>query len=208
MSISTGLIPTPDSTLIHSGGAGAGPDWEGQNCVHVHMTNVSVCPRCSAHRQTAIGDVEMTERVYPVIIHEFSRRKNSQSAQYPLPHKEANGGPAGGNGRHRGGDGCIRDIEFTEDLDVAILSQRRVIPPYGMAGGEPGAVGANVWYKGTKDGKHTIINLGGCNQAKMKKGDHIVISERDPVRHRCETLNLPVCRHTWRRWIWRSGHCR
>ena len=83
---------------------------------------------------------------------------------------------AGGNGRHRGGDGCIRDIEFTEDLDVAILSQRRVIPPYGMAGGEPGVVGVNQWWKGTKEGKHTIINLGGSNQTRMKKGDHIVIS--------------------------------
>lgn len=84
---------------------------------------------------------------------------------------------AGGGGRHRGGDGCIREIEFTEDLDVAILSQRRVIPPYGMAGGEPGVVGANYWLKQTKDGKgFTKINLGGSNQCHMAKGDHIVIS--------------------------------
>ncbi|ORX34267.1 Hydantoinase B/oxoprolinase-domain-containing protein [Kockovaella imperatae] len=130
-----------------AGGSGAGPDWDGQHCVHCHMTN------------TAIGDVEMTERVYPVVIHRFSRRPNT-----------------GGNGRHKGGDGCIRDIEFTEDLDVAILSQRRVIPPYGMAGGEPGTIGINTWLKGTKDGKHTIINLGGSNQTKMKKGDHIIIN--------------------------------
>ncbi|KAK4687418.1 5-oxoprolinase (ATP-hydrolyzing), partial [Tremellales sp. Uapishka_1] len=131
-----------------AGGAGAGPDWDGQSCVHVHMTN------------TAIGDVEMIERIYPVIIHQFSRRPGT-----------------GGDGRHRGGDGCIREIEFTRDLDVAILSQRRVIPPYGMAGGEPGVVGANQWhrYKAGKD-KVSIINLGGSNQCRMSAGDRIVIN--------------------------------
>ncbi|ORY28998.1 Hydantoinase B/oxoprolinase-domain-containing protein [Naematelia encephala] len=129
-----------------AGGAGAGPDWDGQSCVHVHMTN------------TAIGDVEMTERVYPVIVHQFSRRPET-----------------GGAGRHNGGDGCIRDIEFTEDLDVAILSQRRVIPPYGMAGGEPGTCGSNFWLRTTKKGT-TKINLGGSNQCHMSAGDHIVIN--------------------------------
>jgi 5-oxoprolinase (ATP-hydrolysing) len=132
-----------------SGGAGAGPDWDGQSCVHVHMTN------------TAIGDVEMTERIYPVIIHRFSRRHDT-----------------GGEGRHKGGDGCIRDVEFTTDLDVAILSQRRVIPPYGMAGGDPGQVGRNEWWRKRKDKEgYAVINLGGSNQASMKAGDRIVISE-------------------------------
>ncbi|BEJ08308.1 hypothetical protein CcaverHIS641_0503930 [Cutaneotrichosporon cavernicola] len=141
-----------------AGGAGAGSTWEGQSCVHVHMTN------------TAIGDVELTERVYPVIIREFSRRANS-----------------GGAGQHRGGDGCIRDIEFTEELDVAILSQRRVIPPYGMAGGEPGVCGINHWARlvpaekdagngnGKREKKYTIINLGGSNQCTMSPGDRIII---------------------------------
>lgn len=84
---------------------------------------------------------------------------------------------AGGSGRHRGGDGCVRDIEFTDELDVAILSQRRVIPPYGMAGGEPGALGANYWMKKTKEGKFTKISLGGSNQTRMRKGDRLVIRE-------------------------------
>lgn len=92
--------------------------------------------------------------------------------------------PAGGNGRNPGGDGCVRDIEFTEELDVAILSQRRVFQPYGMAGGEPGSVGANYWLKKTKrsDGSvgHTKINLGGSNQTRMRAGDHIVISKFCP----------------------------
>ena len=77
----------------------------------------------------------------------------------------------------------MRDITFTQPLDVAILSQRRVIPPYGMAGGEPGTVGANYWYKRMKrseedeaEEKYTIINLGGSNQCHMNAGDRIVLS--------------------------------
>ena len=118
----------------------------------------------------------MTERVYPVIIHQFSRRPDSvyNMTRLNICLSVSGGGP----GRHRGGDGCTRDIEFTEDLDVAILSQRRVIPPYGMAGGEPGTVGTNYWLKRTHDKKGvTRINLGGSNQCHMMKGDHIVISE-------------------------------
>jgi 5-oxoprolinase (ATP-hydrolysing) len=93
----------------------------------------------------------------------------------------------------------IRDIEFTEELDVAILSERRVVPPYGMRGGEPGAVGKTYWLKGIASSKnknqanrdvpngngngdvkdkpktHTKIRLGGKNQVRMKAGDHIVL---------------------------------
>jgi 5-oxoprolinase (ATP-hydrolysing) len=85
---------------------------------------------------------------------------------------------AGGAGRHHGGDGCVRDIEFTEELDVAIISQRRVIAPYGMAGGEPGKVGANFWLKKrVREGStsHTKINLGPSNQTRMRDGDHVII---------------------------------
>jgi 5-oxoprolinase (ATP-hydrolysing) len=71
------------------GGSGAGPDWDGQNCVHVHMTNVSwqehsLSRICADELQTAIGDVEVTERIYPVIINEFSRRHDSKSAHARL----------------------------------------------------------------------------------------------------------------------------
>lgn len=70
----------------------------------------------------------------------------------------------------------MRDIEFTEKLDVAILSQRRVIPPYGMAGGEPGSVGVNEWHRRQEDGTFSIVNLGGSNQCVMAAGDRIVIN--------------------------------
>jgi N-methylhydantoinase B/oxoprolinase/acetone carboxylase alpha subunit len=50
-----------------------------------------------------------------------------------------------------------------------------------MAGGEPGSIGANYWMKKTKRKsddeaeRWTKINLGGCNQTRMLKGDHIVV---------------------------------
>lgn len=77
-----------------AGGSGGGSNWDGQSGIHVHMTN------------TYIGDAEQIERKYPVIVREFSIRTGSGDA-----------------GRHPGGDGCVREIEFTRDLEVAILSE-------------------------------------------------------------------------------------
>jgi 5-oxoprolinase (ATP-hydrolysing) len=65
-----------------AGGSGAGPDWDGTSGVHTHMTN------------TRITDAEVFERRYPVLLREFSLRAGS-----------------GGAGKHKGGDGVIRDIE-------------------------------------------------------------------------------------------------
>ncbi|OKL61012.1 hypothetical protein UA08_03117 [Talaromyces atroroseus] len=128
-----------------AGGAGAGPHWAGQSGVHVHMTN------------TRITDPESLERRYPCILHEFSIRKNS-----------------GGEGLHRGGDGCIRDIEFRREVDVSVLSERRTIPPYGMCGGDAGQVGENIWVRHDEFGSREI-SLGGKNTCRMKKGDRIII---------------------------------
>ncbi|TLD20876.1 5-oxoprolinase (ATP-hydrolysing) [Venturia nashicola] len=73
-----------------AGGSGAGADWDGESGVHTHVTN------------TRISDPEILERRYPVILHEFSIRPNS-----------------GGNGLHRGGDGCVRDLEFRIPMHVS-----------------------------------------------------------------------------------------
>lgn len=108
--------------------------------------------------QTAIGDPELIERQYPVIIHEFSQRHGS-----------------GGAGQYRGGDGCIRDIEFTREVELQILSQRRAVAPYGMAGGHAGEKAKNYWRRGMPDGSFRLISLGGNNECVMKKGDHIII---------------------------------
>jgi 5-oxoprolinase (ATP-hydrolysing) len=124
------------------GGAGAGPGWHGQSGVHTHMTN------------TRITDPEILERRYPVMVREFSLRRGS-----------------GGRGRFSGGDGLIRDLEFREPLDVAILSERRVFAPYGLEGGQPGKQGRNLFIR--RDG--TTLNLGGKNEIQAKAGDRIRI---------------------------------
>jgi len=100
------------------GGAGAGPDWDGQSGVHTHMSN------------TRITDPEILERRYPVLLRQFSIRYGS-----------------GGNGLHRGGNGLIREIEFLKPMHAAILSERRIYSPYGLNGGEPGQTGKNLLIK-------------------------------------------------------------
>ncbi|GAA5924884.1 uncharacterized protein JCM15063_005758 [Sporobolomyces koalae] len=142
-----------------AGGSGAGPTWHGTSGVHTHMTN------------TRITDPEILERRYPTILHQFSLRDGS-----------------GGNGQYRGGDGVIREIEFTEPVQCSILSERRVYRPYGLAGGEDGACGRNTWLKKrrSEDGdlpegtsadaaEPRRVYLGGKASVKMGKGDRIVI---------------------------------
>ncbi len=99
-----------------AGGSGATPNAPGADAVHTHMTN------------TRITDPEVLEKRYPVRLHKFSIRKNS-----------------GGPGMRCGGNGTVRCIEFLKNLEVSILSQRRAAhPPYGLSGGEPGAIGRNT----------------------------------------------------------------
>lgn len=150
-----------------AGGSGAGRDWDGTSGVHVHMTN------------TRITDAEVFERRYPVLLREFSLRAES-----------------GGAGKHRGGDGVIRDIEFRIPVQVSILSERRVYRPYGLEGGEDAQCGLNIWVRkvevrnpeksdrqlsGVKvEDEETVyeerrINMGGKNTAAMKAGERIII---------------------------------
>lgn len=127
------------------GGAGAGATWDGQSAVQCHTTN------------TRITDTELFEKRYPVIVHEYSIREGS-----------------GGDGEHRGGDGVIRDIEFTYDnLEVSCLMERRSLAPFGLLGGKSGARGRNVWVCHDTGDKH--INLGGKTTVKVKKGDRVII---------------------------------
>lgn len=135
-----------------AGGSGAGPTWEGQSGVHTHMSN------------TRITDPEILEKRYPVILHQFAIR----------PH-------TGGQGKHKGGDGVIREIEFLEDgIQVSILSERRVFSPYGLAGGEDGEKGLNVWirHETSSQGQHVArtLNMTGKNSALFGRGDRIVIN--------------------------------
>lgn len=131
------------------GGHGAGADsfrglgWNGTDAVHTNMTN------------TRMTDSEIFERRYPVILKEFSVRKNS-----------------GGSGHYMGGNGVIRDIEFCEPVEASILSERRVIAPHGINGGEDGQRGINLW---VKDSGKNVINIGSKNSVKVQPGDRIII---------------------------------
>jgi 5-oxoprolinase (ATP-hydrolysing) len=124
------------------GGAGAGPTWHGQTGVHTHMTN------------TRITDPEILERRYPVLLRQFAIRKNS-----------------GGRGKFNGGDGLVREVEFLESLNAAILSERRVFAPFGLEGGQAGARGVNLFIP--KHGRK--INLGAKNEIAVEPGDRFRI---------------------------------
>ena len=124
------------------GGSGAGPDFDGTAAVHTHMTN------------SRLTDPEILEWRFPVRVREFSIREHS-----------------GGRGRHRGGDGVRREIEFLEPMTAAILSNHRRIAPFGLAGGEPGACGQNFIRRA--DG--SIDKLGAMALTAVKPGDIFVI---------------------------------
>ena len=124
------------------GGSGAGRTFNGTDAVQTHMTN------------TRLTDPELLEARYPVLIKEFSVRRNS-----------------GGHGAHHGGNGVVRKIEFREEMSVAILSNHRRIAPFGTAGGYPGKLGKN--YINRRDG--TIVKLGSTERIKVQAGDMLVI---------------------------------
>ncbi|KAH3684543.1 hypothetical protein WICPIJ_004493, partial [Wickerhamomyces pijperi] len=126
----------------HGAGVLNGKGFHGTSGVHTNMTN------------TRMTDVEVFEKRYPVILRDFAIREGS-----------------GGEGKFHGGDGVVRDIQFTKPLEVSILSERRVNQPQGLEGGENGARGLNHWVK--KDG--TVINIGGKNTVDMSIGDRVVI---------------------------------
>lgn len=128
------------------GGSGATAEADGASATHCHMTN------------TRITDPESLEKRYPVILREFSIRKES-----------------GGNGMRKGGDGVVRDIECRAPLKFSVITERRVTSPYGMKGGENGGRGANYWVKKKPDGGDRWINLGPKNMVAMGTGDRCVI---------------------------------
>ncbi|WP_405874976.1 hydantoinase B/oxoprolinase family protein [Streptomyces sp. NBC_00005] len=123
-------------------GSGAGEGFPGAPVVQTHMTN------------SRLTDPEVLEWRLPVQLDEFALRYGS-----------------GGAGRWHGGDGAVRRIRFHEPMTVSTLSQHRRVPPYGMAGGEPGALGANR----VEHADGTVTALGGSDSADVGPGDVLVI---------------------------------
>jgi 5-oxoprolinase (ATP-hydrolysing) len=124
------------------GGSGAGPDFDGTSAVHTHMTN------------SRLTDPEILEWRFPVLLESFEIREGS-----------------GGAGKHHGGDGTRRSVRFLEEMDVMILANHRVIPPYGLAGGEDAAPGRN-WLE-RADGSR--VEMSGADRTRAKSGDTFVI---------------------------------
>jgi 5-oxoprolinase (ATP-hydrolysing) len=121
-----------------SGGSGAGEGFDGTAVVQTHMTN------------SRMTDPEVLEFRFPVRLESYEIRKGS-----------------GGAGRWRGGDGGVRRVRFLEPMTASILSNGRVHPSFGMAGGQPGAPGVNRVVRGdgrTEELKH-------IGQAEMAAGD-------------------------------------
>jgi N-methylhydantoinase B len=95
-----------------AGGMGARPGKDGVSGVHTHMTNSLNTP------------AEALEYSYPLRVRRYSLRSGS-----------------GGDGKHRGGDGIIREIEVLTDCEVTLLADRRTHAPWGLAGGTAGTPG-------------------------------------------------------------------
>ena len=124
------------------GGAGATPDADGADAVHSHMTN------------TRLTDPEILEWRHPVHLEHFRIRHGS-----------------GGAGAHHGGDGVVRRIRFGEAMTVNVLSSRRRVEPFGVAGGSNGATGINRVIR--RDG--TSEELPGSVRVEVEPGDSFEI---------------------------------
>lgn len=124
-----------------AGGMGARPNQEGMSGVHTHMTNSLNTP------------AEALEYAYPLRVREYSIRKDS-----------------GGKGKHRGGDGVVREIETLVPARMSLLADRRRRAPYGLNGGGGG-----------KTGRDSIIREGKARQIdskgswELKEGDRVRI---------------------------------
>jgi 5-oxoprolinase (ATP-hydrolysing) len=125
-----------------SGGSGAGNGFAGTSVVQTHMTN------------SRLTDPEVLEFRFPVRLESYEIR--------PL---------SGGAGQWRGGDGGVRRVRFLERMTASILSNGRVVPAFGMAGGQAGALGINR----VERVAGTVEMLGHIGSAQMQPGDVFVV---------------------------------
>jgi N-methylhydantoinase B len=126
-------------------GAGAGPQGPGASGIHTHMTNTLNTP------------VEALEAAYPLRVVRYGLRRGS-----------------GGAGRHRGGDGIEREIEVLGPMRVTLLTDRRRIAPWGLAGGAAGKTGEN----------HVLVRGRGSRWKKVAGKTSLRLQAGDRVRLR------------------------
>ncbi|MFG1302018.1 hydantoinase B/oxoprolinase family protein [Xanthobacter sp. V3C-3] len=123
-------------------GSPAGPGFDGTDGVHVHMTN------------SRLTDPEVLETRFPVLLEDFHIRPGS-----------------GGRGRWHAGAGTYRRIRFLERMECALLSSHRRVHPFGLEGGEPGALGEGFVRRA--DGTTEVLL--GCDQKVMEAGEAVII---------------------------------
>ncbi|MDH4448186.1 MAG: hydantoinase B/oxoprolinase family protein, partial [Acidovorax sp.] len=131
-----------------AGGSGAGVvldaagqasrGFSGTSVVQTHMTN------------SRLTDPEVLEFRFPVVLESYEIQSGS-----------------GGAGRWAGGDGGVRRVRFLESMTASILSNGRLNPAFGMAGGHPGHPGANRVLRVTG----AVEELGHIGAALMEPGD-------------------------------------
>src|SRR5581483_7098758 len=125
-----------------AGGMGARPTKAGVSGVHTHMTNSLNTP------------AEALEYAYPLRVRRYSLRPGS-----------------GGDGKYRGGDGIVREIEVLTDSDVTLLADRRRGRPYGLQGGNAGGAGRTEVVR--HDG--SVQTVPGKFSVRLQSGERIRI---------------------------------
>jgi N-methylhydantoinase B/oxoprolinase/acetone carboxylase alpha subunit len=147
-----------------AGGQGGRPRRDGMSGVHTAMTNTmqfdyqsrgGLAGQSGIHTcmtNTSNTPVEALERAYPMRVLCYRLRRGS-----------------GGGGLGQGGEGIERDLEMLEDVTVSVITERRVSQPWGLWGGEPGAVGENWLLPGGDESRAQRL-LDKCT-VEMKAGD-------------------------------------
>jgi 5-oxoprolinase (ATP-hydrolysing) len=123
-------------------GSGAGDGFDGTDVVQTKMTN------------SRLTDPEVLEWRYPVLLESYRIRPGS-----------------GGRGRWHGGHGGVRRLRFNQPMIISTLTGHRRVPAFGLAGGEPGALGRHwIEHPGGE-----VTAMGGCDSVRVEPGDVFVI---------------------------------
>jgi 5-oxoprolinase (ATP-hydrolysing) len=124
------------------GGTGAGDGFAGASAVQSHMTN------------SRLTDPEILEQRLPVRVERFAIRHGS-----------------GGAGRWRGGDGVVRELRALEPLTLSLLTDSRLVPPFGLAGGAAGSCGENSLRRAAGE----VVPLPGRAAVDLEVGDRVIV---------------------------------